>query len=244
MNRFDPNILIPKSGFIKGELFDNPRFDLPITLFWKISIPLEDFILGDIPIYDSQLEFGRFTLPHVSVVPKFDAKINTLKSWKSLPNQTFGFTNSFVDNIGSIYYYIKNKDVGDYFKGTIYDEQKEFYDNCIDIHKIEFGGITKNQIKLKIWIRIEFDAFNMHDPPFRKDWYSDVFKIETNIEIKEINLLSTSVEVKDEVDAINLAKKGLEINDYNLKSEIKQIFTSINESENKTFYSFFPDFST
>ncbi len=209
MNKFNPDILIPKVGFIKGELFNNPRFDLPVSLFWKISITLEDFILENYPIYDSQLEFGNFTLPHVPIIPKFNSEISILKSWKALPNQTFDFTNSFTDNIGSIYYYIKNKDVSDYWKGTVSHDEKELYDNIIDIHKIEFGNIIGNQIKLKIWMRIDFDAFNIHEPPFRKDWYSDVFKIETNLEIKEVNLLSTSIEVKNENDATELAKKGI-----------------------------------
>jgi hypothetical protein len=73
MEKFDSRILIPKLGQLKGEISDNLRFNRPLLLLWKITIPLKDFKISRFTIYDSVIELGTFTLLYNSIF-QFDSK--------------------------------------------------------------------------------------------------------------------------------------------------------------------------
>lgn len=183
MNRrkFNPNLLVVKQGELKSTILKDERYDSPIRLRWEISIELQDFDLGHYHIFDPIIYFCSFELPFISSEAEFDATKETLNSWKELVNTHFDFSDSWVDNIGDFSYLVKYSDID---KDSEFADSKETYDNQMDIKEIRFGDIKGGFISSEIIIKIEFDRFNRHDPPFRKDWYSDFFSLKVDLEIK------------------------------------------------------------
>ena len=243
MEIFNHKKLKYRNATLHGELFENSSIDLPLTLFWKISILLDDFQIGNFTIHNPEIELGSFTLPHTSKGQDIDRRVKVLKSWKQIPNSTFDFSKSFIDNIGSIYYNIKIKELGnDWNTNAIDTEATEFFDNIIDIHRIEFGEFTQNRINCKLTIKIHFDGFNMNEPPFGKEFYCDIFDIEVELEIGKVNLLNSTPPVKNILEALTISEKALQVNDYEIQSENKQIFVSLTEHKERMHYFFKPKF--
>lgn len=239
MRLFDHKILLPLHSTLHGELFQNERFNLPLTLFWKINISLKGFTLGNYPIVDPVIELGSFTLPHTSFVPDgFSPLEPVLTTWRQLPFSKFDFRLSHVDNIGILFYYINHKHIYD----NLYDgEAMEFFDNIIDIEEITFGEIVGNCIATKVKMKIDFDGFNMHDPPFRKDWYSNTFEMNLNIEIKDVLLNLGGISNVTTLEQVQtLCEKSLNISDYKLKSAPMIAFKSLTESYEYTEFKFEP----
>lgn len=243
MEIFNHKNLKYKNAQLHGELFSNSHLNIPLTLLWKISIQLDNFKIGNFTIYDPVIELGSFTLPYNSITSNFDNSISTLKSWKQLPNSTFSFSKSFIDNIGSIYYNIKNKELGNNWNtNPIYSENTETFDNVIDIERIEFGEITENKISCKLSIKIGFDGFNMQEPPFSEDYNCEIFDIEVELEIKEIKFNGDTNLIADKSEVLKISEKVLHINDYEMTIENRKVFINLTEHKKTIEYIFIPKF--
>ena len=80
----------PRRGSLDAHLFDNPHIGLPLTLFYRIEIPLEPFDFQDEPQETSvRMDFIKFAV----------------SSWRQLPGREFRFPvnpeEGYID--GSIY---------------------------------------------------------------------------------------------------------------------------------------------
>jgi hypothetical protein len=243
MEIFNPHKLNSRNSKLYGELFENISLDLPLTLRWKISMHLDDFQIGNFTIHNPEIELGSFTLPYISISQKFDKTKRIIKSWKELPNCTFDFSNSFIDNIGSIYYNIQINELDNEWKNNVFEiEPTEFFDNAVEIHQIEFGELNQNKIRARLTIQIHFNSFNMQEPPFGKEFYCNIFDIEVELEIKEVKLLDTSIPVRNILEAQTISEKALQLNDYVAECEKKQVFVSLTEQKDRMHFTFEPKY--
>ena len=138
-----------------------------------------------------------------------------MNSWKNLVHNKFDFDDSWVDNLGDFDYLVRYGDIEE-FKDCNFAESKESFDNQTDIKEIRFGSLNNNFISTEIVIKIEFDRFNRHDPPFRKDWYSDFFTIKVDLEIKPTIMILENIGLKttENEEILKTVESGINLNDY------------------------------
>jgi hypothetical protein len=215
MREFNPNSLIVDVAELSCSIYKNDKYDLPIRLGWEISIEFHDFDLGQYRIYEPKLRLCQFELPFWSSENTFDATKTSLNSWKNLVGNRFDFSDSWVDNLGDFQYLVKYGDI-DAYKNSDIADSKESYDNQIDVKEIRFGAINGRFILTEIVIKIEFDRFNRHDSPFRKDWYSDFFTIKVDLEIKPTIVILEHIGLKttENEEILNTVESGIDLNDY------------------------------
>jgi hypothetical protein len=239
MEKFNVRLLVSQGGSLEGEIFENTRFGLPLTLFWKVSIPLEDFTIRTYQVCNPTIELGAFILPYQSV-SDFRFRSDTLRSWKDLPGKTFDFSGSTVDNIGSAYYNVIHHELQDHNCSLLANVADEAYDNVIEIHKMEFGKLDGNRICAKLQLQMHFDAFNVHKPPFATEIYGEIFDFEVELNLHPVRLLHTEKEMNSISEAISLAEHAINIEDYEPKAIKQQAFRSLTERVDRTVYSFEP----
>lgn len=224
-------VLIPKNGKLQSEL---AMGQTPAILHWKILVPLQGFTIGHYPIFNSAIELGLFTLPYNSNNSDHQ-RFQYLKSWRELPFTKHNFPESHY-NIGSIFYFIKNKLLGQEYG---HDEDLSFFDNWIDIDAIEFGKINGPSISSRLLLRINFDGFNIHYPPFGADWYCEKFEINVNLEIEDV-VIQNVVHAISASEVVTIGNEALDMDNYHFVSEKKSIFINAKDTEERTVYTFRP----
>lgn len=234
---FDTNTIAVTSGVLNGELFvdEQPENDF-VNLLWVIELGLEPLVIYDKKYTNVNLYLGTFTLPYTS----YEALSNTVKTvsdWYELEGQEFRFINAEHDNICQIYYEgihtYKNDD------GETVDAE-EWYDNTVVIDRVKFGKIVNHSIEFEATIRIKFDHFNVHYPPFYETGLiCPSFKISSLLKLGRIRFLNGAYDVKSESQAKYLASYSINIDSHTLKLEAHMVRLNHAEQAEKKFYYFY-----
>jgi hypothetical protein len=78
----------------------------------------------------------------------------------------------------------------------------------------------------------------MYTPPFCKDIFGEVFDFEVELALCAVNLLYSGRDVNGISEAVALARRAINIEDYEPKSKKQEVFISLTQREARIFYTF------
>ncbi len=225
--RMSQNIetLTPSNGQIHCEIFENEFQNIPLSLFWKITIDLSTWYTRKIKL-EPMIHLDSLILQNV-------------KSWKHLEHQYFDFRGTLEENLGAIYF------THEYFYERE-DERKakteEQFDSGIEIIYIKFGKITNDLIQVQMELNIDFSFFNVSPLPFENldQLPITTININTSLKINDTYFGDADLNLKTKNEAIALAQKCLLVNDYTIHEKDVLTRISLDEKVEEKRFTFTP----